>query len=186
MLAVFGHRRQNGRLGRSAPNGGALTEAIADAAHRLDESPRATQLAAQSLDVRINGSRRQLRIEAPDVTEQSATRLRTIAALDERDEQLELERSQIDVRPIDTDAVSLAIDTELSDYKNLLSGWPAASAQDRFDPQKQLADVERLDHEVVPADHEPRGAVDLFGSRRDDDDGYWARLRVASKLLGHA
>jgi hypothetical protein len=51
-----------------------------------------------------------------------------IAPLDERHEQLELESCECDVCGIDGHAVGLAVDAQLPDDENLLSGRPAAAA----------------------------------------------------------
>ena len=65
--------RRGASRGSRASNLGLLRrryEAIADAAHRLDVVARAFELLAQALHVRVDGARRDVGLNPPDVVEQ--------------------------------------------------------------------------------------------------------------------
>src|SRR5690349_16876540 len=94
--------KSSGEAGASAKTLGEcgdriFREPIADAAHGLDVVPRRTDLLAQAFDVGVHGARRDLGVDAPDVIEQRAAGLHPIAAIVERDQELELEGRQLDL-----------------------------------------------------------------------------------------
>src|SRR6185436_528425 len=91
---------------------GLVLEPVAHAAQRLDVRAHVAQLLAQPLDVGIDRARRNVGLDAPDVTEQRVAGLHPATARQEGMEQTELERRQADLGVVDPRAVGVAIDLE--------------------------------------------------------------------------
>ena len=157
-------------------------EAVADAAHRLDVRPGGAQLLAQALDVRVDGARGDLAAHPPDVVEQRRARLHAAPAFEQRRQQAQLEGGQRHLVVVDPDPMRVAVDPQLAEHQHAArapGGRGRGAAQDRLDPQQQLAQAVGLDHVVVGAQLEPDHPIDLVPLGRDHDDGDVLGRRVA-------
>src|SRR4051812_4395243 len=92
-----------------------LGEAVADAAHGFDVVAGRAHFLAQAFHVRVDGAGRDFGVDTPDLVEERAARLHAIAALVQRDQELELEGGELDLLALDPDAVGRAIDAQIAE-----------------------------------------------------------------------
>ena len=104
----------------------------------------------------------------PHTSESSASRVWTRPRRDEeRVEQAELERGQRDLGLVDPRAMRVAVDLEAAEPDQRRLALDAVrAAEQRADPEDQLAHAERLDDVVIGADLEADDAIDLLALRR--------------------
>ena len=97
-------------------------------------------------------------------------------------QQAELERGQPDLAVVDPRAVRVAIDLEPAEPdQRRLALDAVGAAEQRADPQDQLAHAERLDDVVVGADLEADDAVDLLALRGAHDHRDVARALLLAQ-----
>src|ERR1700690_1936086 len=97
-------------------------EAIADATDGLDVFACFAELLAQSLHVRVDGARRDVGVDTPDVAQERAARLHAVAAIVERREELELERGELHLFVVNPNAVCVAVDAQAAEVERRRGG----------------------------------------------------------------
>src|SRR5229473_1090640 len=87
-------------------------ETVACSPHGLDAATGGAQLAAQPLQMHVDGPRLHVRLRLPDGLEQLRAALHPAFALDQRVEQLEFRGREVDLRAVHEDAMCHLVDED--------------------------------------------------------------------------
>jgi hypothetical protein len=130
--------------------------------------------------VRVDGAGRDVGLDAPHVVEQHRARLHAVLAVVQRDQQLELERRELDFDALDPQAMSAAVDAQHAEREPVvrLGARGRRAPQNGLHAQQELAHAERLDHVVFRPELEADDAVDLLALGRHHQHGHVLGARV--------
>src|SRR5688572_208201 len=163
-----------------------VLEAVPHSTDGLDSELRQAgraELAAQARDMHVHGARLDEAVATPDEVEQLLPAEDPSRHADQRREQRELLRGEVDGLALHPDLEAVAVDLEVARLEPALAlrGLElAAPADHRADAGHELAGRERLRHVVVGAHLEAQHLVAFLGAARDHDhgDGAGVRLRL--------
>src|SRR5690606_17642068 len=99
------------------------------------------ELLAETLHVRIDRPRRDARLHAPNAFEQNPACLHAVLPLEQGDEQLELERRELNLTRTDPDPVGFPVDAQRAEIEEArgFAGERARASEERSNPEPELA-----------------------------------------------
>src|SRR4029077_4996567 len=140
--------------GSLAATGAHHAKPVAETTDRLDQLDLRAELRAQTLHVHVDGTRLHIRRRFPDVLEQLRATLHASATRRQRQEQLELRGSELDMTSRDRDTMVCAVDDERpNDHDVAADSRDASTAQDGADAQDELLRAEGFREIIVGAEH---------------------------------
>src|SRR5256885_5015352 len=172
--AVAPTPRRNSSASASSSSFLPIPETVPYPAYRLQHAGIAAgvvQLAAQRLDVHVDGAIANDHVAAPDSVEDLAALEDPARAAQEERQQVELRAREREVVLANGRLAGARIQRELAGAERLLLRLSALRRppQDRPDPRRDLARRERLEHVVVGADLQADHPVRLLVAAGEDD-----------------
>src|SRR5207248_7812052 len=174
---------------QAGPSGlsGSSPVAVAEPADRLDRNLVRRlwgELLPQVADVELDLIGRDAVRVAPDELEQLVAAQHLVGMADERRQELELERGELDGAVVDGDDALGEVDRQVAvRVGRLLSLACAGAPQQRLDARNELLAAERLDDVVVGAAREPADALELGVSGGQHQDRYVAQIAEPRQRL---
>ena len=146
------------------------TEAIPDAAHRMDQGIglSVVDLAADASDIDVDDVRRRIEMQVPDVLQQHCAGDDAAFVADQVLQELELTRQQRDLLAAPARITRDQVDGKIADAQNRFFSDRVAAAAERLQAREQLDEGERLDELVVAAGAQAAHAVIDLPERADD------------------